>query len=268
MIGQSQGAEWYLGENPACSGFRCHRAYYRRVRCRQEVVADEVYRHSLRNNRPYIKVNCAAIPASLLESELFGYDKGAFSGASADGGPASFELADGGTLLLDEIGDLPWISRPSCCAPSRTGRSPGLAVPRQGVWTSVFSPDQQQPAGKGRRRDLPQRPFLPAQRYSHPDPPLRARPRGYSRTGGTLLGNLPQEISAVHHAHAQVNGHSHTLSLARQCAGAGKRIGVSGAVLSRGRCGTGERCSGSAAAGHCRRGVAAGIYPGRCRFTL
>lgn len=106
----------------------------------KEVVADEVYRHSLRNNRPYIKVNCAAIPASLLESELFGYDKGAFSGASAGGKAGLFELADGGTLLLDEIGDLPWISRPSCCAPSRTGRSPGLAVPRQGVWTSVFSP--------------------------------------------------------------------------------------------------------------------------------
>ena len=186
----------------------------------KEVVADEVYRHSLRNNRPYIKVNCAAIPASLLESELFGYDKGAFSGASAGGKAGLFELADGGTLLLDEIGD------------------------------------------------LPQRPFLPAQRYSHPDPPAESAPRGYSRTGGTLLGNLPQEISAVHHAHAQVNGHSHTLSLARQCAGAGKRIGVSGAVLSRGRCGTGERCSGSAAAGHCGRGVAAGIYPGRFRFTL
>ena len=73
----------------------------------KEVVADEVYRQSLRNNRPYIKVNCAAIPASLLESELFGYEKGAFSGASAGGKAGLFELADGGTLLLDEIGDLP-----------------------------------------------------------------------------------------------------------------------------------------------------------------
>ena len=73
----------------------------------KEVVADEVYRQSLRNNRPYIKVNCAAIPASLLESELFGYEKGAFSGASTGGKAGLFELADGGTLLLDEIGDLP-----------------------------------------------------------------------------------------------------------------------------------------------------------------
>ena len=73
----------------------------------KEVVADEVYRHSLRNNRPYIKVNCAAIPASLLESELFGYDKGAFSGASAGGKAGLFELADGGTIFLDEIGEMP-----------------------------------------------------------------------------------------------------------------------------------------------------------------
>ena len=235
----------------------------------KEVVADEVYRHSLRNNRPYIKVNCAAIPASLLESELFGYDKGAFSGASAGGKAGLFELADGGTLLLDEIGDLPPGSPGQAAARHpEPGDHPGWQYQGKASGHPFSLPDQQQPAGKGRRRDLPQRPFLPAQRYSHPDPPAESAPRGYSRTGGTLLGNLPQEISAVHHAHAQVNGHSHTLSLARQCAGAGKRIGVSGAVLSRGRCGTGERCSGSAAAGHCRRGVAAGIYPGRCRFTL
>ena len=228
----------------------------------KEVVADEVYRHSLRNNRPYIKVNCAAIPASLLESELFGYDKGAFSGASAGGKAGLFELADGGTLLLDEIGDLPLDLQAKLLRAIQNREITRVGSTKARRLDIRFLTDQQQPAGKGRRRDLPQRPFLPAQRYSHPDPPAESAPRGYSRTGGTLLGNLPQEISAVHHAHAQVNGHSHTLSLARQCAG------VSGAVLSRGRCGTGERCSGSAAAGHCGRGVAAGIYPGRCRFTL
>ena len=72
----------------------------------KEVVADEVYRHSLRNNRPYIKVNCAAIPASLLESELFGYEKGAFTGANK-AKKGLMELANGGTVFLDEIGELP-----------------------------------------------------------------------------------------------------------------------------------------------------------------
>ncbi len=73
----------------------------------KEVVADEIYRRSDRNQKPFIKVNCASIPSSLLESELFGYEKGAFSGASTSGKAGLFELANHGVLLLDEIGDMP-----------------------------------------------------------------------------------------------------------------------------------------------------------------
>lgn len=73
----------------------------------KEVVADEIYRKSNRNQKPFIKVNCASIPSNLLESELFGYEKGAFSGASASGKAGLFELANNGVLLLDEIGDMP-----------------------------------------------------------------------------------------------------------------------------------------------------------------
>lgn len=73
----------------------------------KEIVADEIYKYSQRTEKPFIKVNCASIPQSLLESELFGYEKGAFSGASVNGKKGLFELANGGTLLLDEIGDMP-----------------------------------------------------------------------------------------------------------------------------------------------------------------
>ena len=73
----------------------------------KEVVADEIYRLSHRSHAPFIKVNCASIPANLLESELFGYEKGAFSGASSTGKKGLFELADNGTMMLDEIGDMP-----------------------------------------------------------------------------------------------------------------------------------------------------------------
>lgn len=73
----------------------------------KEVVANEIYRYSARKKEPFIKVNCAAIPAALLEAELFGYAKGAFTGASSTGKLGLFELADKGTLLLDEIGDMP-----------------------------------------------------------------------------------------------------------------------------------------------------------------
>lgn len=72
----------------------------------KEIVADEVYRCSKRADKPYIKINCASIPRDLLESELFGYDKGAFSGANNCGKPGLFEVANTGTLLLDEIGDM------------------------------------------------------------------------------------------------------------------------------------------------------------------
>ena len=73
----------------------------------KEVVADEIYRMSGRYDKPFIKVNCASIPPTLLESELFGYEKGAFSGANPSGKQGLFELANGGTILLDEIGDMP-----------------------------------------------------------------------------------------------------------------------------------------------------------------
>jgi DNA-binding NtrC family response regulator len=72
----------------------------------KEVVAQAIHRASGRAAAPFVAVNCAAIPDSLLESELFGYVKGAFTGAAGDR-PGLFEQADGGTLLLDEIGELP-----------------------------------------------------------------------------------------------------------------------------------------------------------------
>ena len=60
-----------------------------------------------RRSGPFIKLNCAAVPAELFESELFGYEEGAFTGAKKGGKPGKFEMAAGGTLFLDEIGDMP-----------------------------------------------------------------------------------------------------------------------------------------------------------------
>ncbi|MBM4360413.1 MAG: sigma-54-dependent Fis family transcriptional regulator [Deltaproteobacteria bacterium] len=72
----------------------------------KELVARALHEHSSRASKPFIKVNCAAIPATLIESELFGHEKGAFTGAVASK-PGRFELAQGGTLFLDEIGEIP-----------------------------------------------------------------------------------------------------------------------------------------------------------------
>lgn len=72
----------------------------------KEVFAQYIHSHSSRSGRAFIRVNCGAIPENLLESELFGYEKGAFTGADRSGKAGMFEVADGGTLFLDEIGEL------------------------------------------------------------------------------------------------------------------------------------------------------------------
>jgi len=72
----------------------------------KELVASSLYEHSFRRGKPFIKLNCVAIPESLLESELFGHEKGAFTGAVTQK-IGKFELAHGGTIFLDEIGDMP-----------------------------------------------------------------------------------------------------------------------------------------------------------------
>jgi len=74
----------------------------------KEVVASYIHQNSLRAKNSLIKVNCGAIPAHLVESELFGYEKGAFTGANREGKPGLFEVADKGTIFLDEVGDLPF----------------------------------------------------------------------------------------------------------------------------------------------------------------
>ncbi|HKM00994.1 MAG TPA: sigma 54-interacting transcriptional regulator [Sedimentibacter sp.] len=73
----------------------------------KELFAQSIHNHSARKNSPLIALNCGAIPDQLIESELFGYEDGAFTGAKKGGHPGKFELADGGTILLDEIGEMP-----------------------------------------------------------------------------------------------------------------------------------------------------------------
>ena len=73
----------------------------------KEVIARAIHAESDRNHKPFIAINCAAIPESLLESELFGYIRGAFSGANPNGRIGKFELANEGVIFLDEIGDMP-----------------------------------------------------------------------------------------------------------------------------------------------------------------
>ena len=78
----------------------------------KELFAQAIHHAGPRRAHPFVRINCAAIPKDLLESELFGYEKGAFTGAGADGKPGKFELARHGTVFLDEVGDLPLEMQP------------------------------------------------------------------------------------------------------------------------------------------------------------
>jgi len=73
----------------------------------KELLAQAIHNNSKRNKKPFVVVNCAALPKELIHSELFGYEEGAFTGARKGGKPGKFELANGGTIFLDEIGDMP-----------------------------------------------------------------------------------------------------------------------------------------------------------------
>lgn len=106
VIGKSAGFQHVL-ETAKCVAYSCSNVLITgESGTGKEVVAHAIHEWSPRSKKPFVPINCAAIPEHLLESELFGYIKGAFTGAGGSK-PGLFEEADGGTLFLDEIGDMP-----------------------------------------------------------------------------------------------------------------------------------------------------------------
>ncbi|WP_068554660.1 sigma-54-dependent Fis family transcriptional regulator [Thermotalea metallivorans] len=97
----------------------------------KEIFAQSIHNHSGRRDEPFVAVNCGAIPRNLIESELFGYEEGAFTGAKRGGNPGKFEVADGGTIFLDEIGEMPLEMQPNL-----------LRVIEEGVITRIGSTKQ------------------------------------------------------------------------------------------------------------------------------
>lgn len=106
IIGRSEAIEKVLKKVEQVAGTNSTVLILGETGTGKELLARAVHSNSSRKNRPLVKVNCSALPANLIESELFGHEKGAFTGAITQK-TGRFELADGGTIFLDEIGDLP-----------------------------------------------------------------------------------------------------------------------------------------------------------------
>ena len=166
----------------------------------KELVARALWQHSGRSNKPFIAINCAAIPEQLLESELFGHEKGAFSGALAQR-VGKFEECDGGTLFLDEIGDMPLLTQAKILRVlqdgeiSRVGSNQSIrtdvriiAATNKGLSTSVEQKEFREdlfyrlnvvsihlPPLRDRQGDIPHLVafFLNAQRQKQPGSPIR-----------------------------------------------------------------------------------------------
>ncbi|MGD8367746.1 MAG: sigma 54-interacting transcriptional regulator [Desulfobacterales bacterium] len=179
----------------------------------KELFAQAIHHASARKIHPFVRINCAAIPRDLLESELFGYEKGAFTGARSSGKPGKFELAHRGTVFLDEIGDLPLQMQPKLLRvleDKEFERIGGTRVVRSDFrLIAATNQNLEKLMAEGRfRKDL----FYRLNVIPLPIPPLRERREDILPIASALLGQLPQEanLEGVHfdaEAAALLTGH-------------------------------------------------------------
>jgi transcriptional regulator with PAS, ATPase and Fis domain len=161
----------------------------------KELVATSIHDNSDRNDKPFIKLNCAAIPEELLESELFGHEKGAFTGATKFK-PGKFDMADGGTIFLDEIGDLPFNLQGKILRVLqeqefyRVGGSRTIKVDVRIIASTNKNMEKMVQEGRF-REDL----FYRLNVFTLHLPPLRERKEDIPLLVDHLLQNTPQQVS-------------------------------------------------------------------------
>ena len=234
----------------------------------KELVAQAIHAASQRARHPFIAVNVAAIPDTLLEAEFFGVAPGAYTGADRRGRDGKFKLADGGTLFLDEIGDMPMALQSKLLRVLQEREVERLGsndVSRVDV--RVIAASSVDLANAGGRRALPQRPVLPAQRAADPAAAAARAARGPggavrapartagARAGDAAEGDRPRRARgargaavAGQRARAAQRARARLLAVGRHAADHG---GVQGGAA-------GDRCGGGARAVRRARGADAG----------
>ena len=141
----------------------------------KELLAKEVHKRGLRSKRPFVKVNCSAIPREIFESEFFGHARGAFTGAVRER-PGRFQMADGGTIFLDEIGDLPVELQPKLLRVLQEGEYERVGEDStRRVDVRVIAATNQNLAGEVRARRFREDLFYRLNVFPLELPPLRAR---------------------------------------------------------------------------------------------
>lgn len=212
----------------------------------KEVVAKEIYSESQRKDKPFITVNCAAIPENLLESELFGHEKGAFTGAISSK-VGLFEMANCGTIMLDEIGEFPLHLQPKLLRvlQEREFRRVG-GTKRIPIDVRVIAATNRDLLAHDQNRQLPHGSVLSPECVSHSDSLLAPAQGGYPAAGLRLSQPIQQKvpkIQVLYHTGHLLPG---AVPVAGQCAGTGERGGAAGGHRGEGRHhgGPGVRCDG------------------------
>lgn len=151
----------------------------------KELVADAIHYNSQRKNNPLIKINCAAIAETLMESELFGYEKGAYTGAAVTK-PGKFELAHKGTLFLDEVAEIPREMQVKLLRVLQEQAFERVGAAHHQGRCAHYCGNQSTSSASGSDGKFPRRFVLPAQRFSHRYPAAERKKRRHSVTRGLL----------------------------------------------------------------------------------